>query len=101
MSDSTHAPEPEGVSRQKLLPLIRDFYDRGALWLFEDPQNLRDFLRLLAPELAERLDFTRARRENRSFIPADLQEQESDLIVSVLCHWSSTPAREHGARRSG
>jgi hypothetical protein len=83
MSDSTHAPEPEGVSRQKLLPLIRDFYDRGALWLFEDPQNLRDFLRLLAPELAERLDFTRARRENRSFIPADLQEQESDLIVSV------------------
>jgi hypothetical protein len=83
MFDSTNAPEPEGDSRQRLLPLIREFYDRGALWLFEDPQNLRDFLRLLVPELAERLDFTRARRENRSFIPADLQEQESDLIVSV------------------
>jgi len=56
---------------------------RGNLWLFEDPQNLRDLLRLLVPELADRLDFARARRENRSFIPADLQEQESDLIVSI------------------
>jgi hypothetical protein len=85
MPESTDAPEPKGASRQDLLPLIREFYDRGALWLFVDPQNLRDFLGLLVPELVERLGFSRARRENRSFIPADLQEQESDLIVSVPC----------------
>src|SRR2546428_2302639 len=76
-------PTPSSDPKLALLPLIREFYDRGNLWLFEDPQNLRDLLRLLVPELADRLDFARARRENRSFIPADLQEQESDLIVSV------------------
>src|SRR2546428_13193938 len=76
-------PTPSSDPKLALLPLIREFYDRGNLWLFEDAQNLRDLLRLLVPELAVRPDFARARRENRSFIPADLQEQESDLIVSV------------------
>ena len=76
-------PTTSSEAKLALLPLIREFYDRGVLWLFEDPQNLRDLLRLLTPELVDRLDFARARRENRSFIPADLQEQESDLIVSV------------------
>src|SRR5256886_13948919 len=40
-------------------------------------------LRLLEPELADRLDFARAQRANRSLIPAALQKQESDLIFRV------------------
>src|SRR6266568_904248 len=85
-------PIPSSEAKLALLPLIREFYDRGNLWLFEDPQNLRDLLRLLVPALADRFDFARARRENRSFIPADLQEQESDLIVSVP--FAGDPGRE-------
>jgi hypothetical protein len=92
MSEPTsHSPEPADL-RRRFLPLIREFYDRGNLWLFEDLQNLRDLLRLLVPDLVDRLDFARARRENRSFIPADLQEQESDLIVSVP--FLADPGRE-------
>src|SRR5438874_1925582 len=68
-------PPPLSASRPK----------RGspALWLLEDPANLRDLLRIVEPEVAERLDFTRAERVNRSFIPADFQKRESDLIFSV------------------
>ena len=62
---------------------IREFNDRGTLWLLEDPANLRDLLQILAPELAARLDIRRAERVNRSFIPADLRKEESDLIFRI------------------
>jgi predicted transposase YdaD len=70
--------------------VIREFADRGTLWLLEDPAALRDLLQILEPELTEQLDFSRAERVNRSFIPDDLRKQESDLIFSV-------PLREEAA----
>ncbi len=63
--------------------IIREFNDRGTLWLLEDPALLQDFLRILDASLAEELDFTQAQRINRSFIAADLQKSESDLIYRV------------------
>lgn len=63
--------------------VFREFGDRSTLWLLEDPVNLRDLLRLIDPEVVENLDFTRAQRVNRSFILADLQKQESDVIFRV------------------
>ena len=80
-----HVPSPE---------VIREFNDRGTLWLLEDPANLRDLLRIVEPEVAERLDFTRAERVNRSFIPADLQKRESDLIFRVPFLTPKEAARE-------
>jgi len=44
---------------------------------------VRGLLQIVEPALAERLDFADAERINRSFIPADLQKQESDLIFRV------------------
>ena len=63
--------------------IVREFNDRGTLWLLEDPALLQEFLRLLDASLAEELDFTQAQRINRSFIAADLQKSESDLIYRV------------------
>lgn len=77
------ADPPDPPSRPPDLLPVREFYDRGALWLFEDPQSLRGLLQILEPALAEALDFARARRENRSFVPADLRKQESDLVFLV------------------
>jgi hypothetical protein len=62
---------------------IREFEDRSAQWLFEDPENVRGLLQIRDPELAERLDFTRAERVNRTFVPANLRKKESDLIFRV------------------
>lgn len=63
--------------------IVRDFNDRGTLWLLEDPSFLKEFIRILDASLAEDLDFTQAQRINRSFIAADLQKLESDLIYKV------------------
>src|SRR5438876_1763894 len=81
-------PDPDGSSAAHPLdlPLIREFDDRSSLWLLEDPLLLRGLLQILDPHLVERLDFAHARRVNRSFIPADLQKEESDLVYSVPFH---------------
>lgn len=82
MADGPSNPEalpPGRPSRE----VIREFMDRGVLWLLEDPANTGELLRILEPDLATHLDFQRAQRVNRSLIPADLQKQESDLIFSV------------------
>ena len=34
-------------------PPIREFQDRGTLWLLESRENLRDLTRILSPEIAE------------------------------------------------
>jgi hypothetical protein len=57
-------------------PPIREFADRGTLWLLESTSNLRDLV-------ADALDFGSAERVNRSFVPADLHKQEADLLYRV------------------
>jgi hypothetical protein len=86
-----HNDEPAAGALHVDLALVREFDNRSSLWLLEDPENLRGLLQILDPPLVERLDFARARRINRSFVPADLQEKESDLVYAV-------PFRE-GSRR--
>src|SRR6266851_583689 len=76
-------PSPRAAARRVDLLAVREFPDRRALWLIEDPRQLRELLQILEPALAAQLHFSRARRENRSFIPADLRKQESDLISLV------------------
>ncbi|HLK60937.1 MAG TPA: Rpn family recombination-promoting nuclease/putative transposase, partial [Chthonomonadaceae bacterium] len=92
-------------------PPVREFADRGTLWLLELPENLRGLLRLIAADLADKLDFHRAERINRSFVPDDLQKQEADLLyrvpfrrgrgfvwVYVLLEHQSKPDRSMGFR---
>jgi flagellar biosynthesis/type III secretory pathway protein FliH len=81
-------PEREESTVSRSLPfpspeVIREFADRGAQWLFEDPRNVRDLLHMSDPDLARSLDFERAERINRTFIPADLQKLENDLLFRV------------------
>lgn len=64
-------------------PPIREFADRGVIWLLEHPPNVAGLIRVVAADLADRLDFSRAVRLNRSLIPAGLHKQEADLIFRV------------------
>jgi hypothetical protein len=83
MPDPTNDPQDSRGGQPLDVPLIREFDDRSSLWLLEDPMLLRGLLQILDPSLVERLDFAHARRINRSFIPADLQKEESDLVYAV------------------
>lgn len=75
-------------------PPIREFADRGVLWLLESPQNLADLIRMLSAELAAQLDFSRAERRNRSFVPPNLHKQEADLLYQVPFLDPNRPGRE-------
>jgi predicted transposase/invertase (TIGR01784 family) len=97
-------------------PPIREFADRGVLWLLENRENLRHLVALLSEEIAARLDFAHAERDNRSFIPEDLYKQEADLLyrvpflpgagkgaiwIYVLLEHQSKPDRSMGLRLLG
>lgn len=62
---------------------IEQFPDRSARWLLEDQENVRGLLEIVADDLVSRLDFSQLTHINRSFIPDNLREQESDLVYSV------------------
>ena len=59
------------------------FHDRSARWLFEDGAFLRGLLEILAIELVDSVDFSQMSQVNRSFIPDNLREQESDMVISI------------------
>ena len=62
---------------------VEHFPDRSARWLFQDKENVRGLLEIVANELVELIDFSQLSQINRSFIPDTLREQESDLVFSV------------------
>ena len=63
--------------------VIREFNDRGLIWFLESNANLKDLMKILAKDIAEELDFSKAVRLNRSFIPQDLYKQEADMLYSI------------------
>ena len=62
---------------------IEHFSDRSARWLFQDRENVRGLIEIVAGELVELIDFSKIVQVNRSFIPDNLREQESDIVFSV------------------
>ena len=62
---------------------IEQFADRSTRWLLEDKENVRGLLEIVAEHLVAHLDFSQIAQINRSFIPDNLREQESDLVYSV------------------
>ena len=65
---------------------IEHFPDRSARWLLQDRENVRGLVEIVAAELVDLIDFSRLAQINRSFIPDNLREQESDLVFSVPLH---------------
>ena len=68
---------------------VEHFPDRSARWLFQDKENVQGLLEIVADELVELIDFSQLAQINRSFIPDNLREQESDLVFSVPLHSES------------
>ena len=62
---------------------IEHFSDHSTRWLFEDWNNVRGLIEIVAGELVELINFSQIVQVNRSFIPDNLREQESDMVFSV------------------
>ena len=63
--------------------VIREFQDRGWRWIFSDIVLLHCFLHLVDPDTATRVDPTRAEPLERSFLPDDLRQAESDVVWRI------------------
>ena len=59
------------------------FPDSSTRWLFENSENVRGLIEIVASELAARINFSQLVQLNRSFIPDTLRTQESDLLFRV------------------
>lgn len=59
------------------------FPDSSTRWLFENKENVRGLIEIIANELAARIEFSQLVQLNRSFIPDTLRTQESDLLFRV------------------
>jgi hypothetical protein len=67
-------------------PPLHDFPDRALRRLLEHRHNLRDLLRLNAPDLAEHFDFERAELLDRSFLLENWRGREADLLFRIPFH---------------
>src|SRR5579884_3017017 len=75
------------AQRREAAP-VREFADRGIIWLLGRAAHLGDLLAIIDPELADRFDWSLAVRINRSLVAPDLLKQEADLIFRA-------PYRDH------
>ena len=71
-------------------PPIREFKDRGTIWLLGSPTMFAALVSRAVPTIATRLDFERAVRLNRSFVPDDLRKRETDVAYRVPYRDSGT-----------
>jgi len=62
---------------------LEHYPDRSARRLFQNKENVRGLVEILASDIAAGIDFNRMVPLNRSFIPDTLREQESDILFRV------------------
>lgn len=62
---------------------VRDFPDRAFRMLLENPDNLRELIGDLVPDVAARLDFPRRELVGREFLLEDWRGRESDLLFRI------------------
>src|SRR5437773_5882514 len=64
-------------------PPLHDFPDRAIRRLLEDPQNLRNLLAAVLPELVDRFDFERVEIVPRTFLLDDWRRREADILFRL------------------
>ena len=82
MNDENQTKNGEIPSLSLLFPSDK-FPDRSTRWLLEFGENVRGLLEIVAADLVDILDFSRLTQVNRSFVPDNLREQESDVVYRV------------------
>lgn len=66
-------------------PIVH-FHDRIIRWLLEEREFVRGLIDLIDNSIVEHLEFDKLMQVNRSYIPDNLREQESDIVFTVPFH---------------
>lgn len=64
--------------------ILTHFADKSVRWLFEDKENVRGLLEILASELVDLIDFNQLEFQNTTFLSSKLQEIELIDLVNQL-----------------
>lgn len=67
----------------ELIQLVREFPDRSTKWLLGSPENLRGFLLTAVSDIAQRIDYTRLMKLERTFIGENFRKREADLVFTA------------------
>ena len=63
-------------------PIVH-FHDRIIRWLLEEQEFVRGLIDIIDDSIVAHLDFKKLTPVNRSYIPDNLREQESDIVFTV------------------
>src|SRR4051812_49210053 len=63
--------------------LPRDFPDRAIRDALVRPEHLHALLRQVAPEVADRLDYTRLELVHRPYLLDDWRQREADILIRL------------------
>lgn len=66
-------------------PIVH-FHDRIIRWLLEEREFVRGLIDLIDSSIVTHLEFHKLKHVNRSYIPDNLREQESDIVFTVPLH---------------
>lgn len=64
-------------------PLPRDYPDRAIRDALVHPEHLHALLRQVAPEIADRLDYSRLEEVQRPYLLDDWRQREADILVRL------------------
>jgi hypothetical protein len=64
----------------------RDFTDRVLCELLGKPENLREFLRAVVPDLVDNFDFERMRPAPQEFLVGNWRRRKPDVLVEIPYH---------------
>lgn len=71
------------MNRKELRYLIREFPDRSIRWLLETPDNLRGLMLIAAKEIAEKIDYSKLKLLDKTFIDDSFRKREADMVFTA------------------
>jgi predicted transposase YdaD len=75
--------EREAIAMPEFDDPLHDFPDRAFRRLLEDPQNLRNLLATVLPDLVDRMDFEQREILPRTFLLDDWRRRETDMLFRL------------------
>src|SRR5262249_20752458 len=65
----------------EVVPLVREFRGNGMKFLFQNGENVADFVSWCEPDIARHIDFAKLEGRPETFVAPDFARLESDVLL--------------------